>query len=175
MADPESVARWEFAAGGMSVRAPVPTGAEQEVIQLFDELRGRLLRYLLGFGVPAQEGEEVVQEVFLALFQHLQRGRSRQNLRGWNAGSRSCFGFGGGTGRGPARSGRESRTATFEQPETEALASRSTRPARAGPMLPLAACGGVALSGNRRGSRYVAGLRLGFVRAIAGAVEPRRW
>jgi RNA polymerase sigma-70 factor (ECF subfamily) len=83
MADPESVARWEFAAGGMSARAPAPTGAEQEVIQLFDELRGRLLRYLLGFGVPAQEGEEVVQEVFLALFQHLQRGRSRQNLRGW--------------------------------------------------------------------------------------------
>jgi RNA polymerase sigma-70 factor (ECF subfamily) len=25
----------------------------------------------------------VIQEVFLALFQHLQRGRSRQNLRGW--------------------------------------------------------------------------------------------
>jgi len=25
----------------------------------------------------------VIQEAFLALFQHLQRGRSRQNLRGW--------------------------------------------------------------------------------------------
>jgi RNA polymerase sigma-70 factor (ECF subfamily) len=83
MAEPESVARWELAAGGRSQRAPAPTGVEQEVIQLFDELRGRLLRYLLGLGIPSQEGEEVVQEVFLALFQHLQRGRSRQNLRGW--------------------------------------------------------------------------------------------
>jgi RNA polymerase sigma-70 factor (ECF subfamily) len=81
MPESESVARWVLAAGEKSNRAP--TGAEQEVVQLFDELRAPLLRYLLGFGVPVQEGEEVVQEVFLALFQHLQRGRPRQNLRGW--------------------------------------------------------------------------------------------
>jgi RNA polymerase sigma-70 factor (ECF subfamily) len=67
----------------MSERAPGPAGAEQEVVQLFDQLRRPLLRYLLSFGIRAQDGEEVVQEVFLALFQHLQEGRSRQNLRGW--------------------------------------------------------------------------------------------
>ena len=50
---------------------------------LFDELRSRWLRFLLALGLPAQDGEEVIQEVFLALFQHLQRGRSRQTLRGW--------------------------------------------------------------------------------------------
>jgi RNA polymerase sigma-70 factor (ECF subfamily) len=64
-------------------RAPAPAAGEQEVVQLFDELRSRLLRYLLGFGLPPQDGEEVVQEVFLSLYQHLQRGGSRQNLRGW--------------------------------------------------------------------------------------------
>jgi RNA polymerase sigma-70 factor (ECF subfamily) len=42
-----------------------------------------LLRFLLGFGVPVHEGEEVIQEVFLALFQHLKKERSRRNLRGW--------------------------------------------------------------------------------------------
>jgi RNA polymerase sigma-70 factor, ECF subfamily len=83
MPEPDSVARWELRAGTKSERAPAPTADEQEVIQLFDELRNRLLRYLLALGLPAQDGEEVIQEVFLALFQHLQRGRSRQNLRGW--------------------------------------------------------------------------------------------
>jgi RNA polymerase sigma-70 factor, ECF subfamily len=83
MTEPDSVSRWELRAGTKSERAPAPTADEQEVIQLFDELRNPLLRYLLALGLPAHEGEEVIQEVFLALFQHLQRGRSRQNLRGW--------------------------------------------------------------------------------------------
>jgi RNA polymerase sigma-70 factor, ECF subfamily len=56
---------------------------EQEVVQLFDEFRLPLLRYLSGFGLPLADGEEVLQEVFLSLFQHLQRGKSRENLRGW--------------------------------------------------------------------------------------------
>jgi len=56
---------------------------EQEVVDLFDRLRVRLLRYVYGFGLPVQDAEEVVQEVFLSLFQHLQRGKSRENLPGW--------------------------------------------------------------------------------------------
>jgi RNA polymerase sigma-70 factor, ECF subfamily len=83
MPELDSVARWELRADAQSVRALALTADEQQVIQLFDELRSRLLRYLLAFGLPAQDGEEVIQEVFLALYQHLQRGRSRQNLRGW--------------------------------------------------------------------------------------------
>ncbi len=83
MSEPDSVARWELAAANKSERAPSPTADELEVIQLFDELRSQLLRYLLGFGLQAPDGEEVIQEVFLALFQHLRRGRSRHNLRGW--------------------------------------------------------------------------------------------
>ncbi|MBK5291591.1 MAG: sigma-70 family RNA polymerase sigma factor [Acidobacteriia bacterium] len=50
---------------------------------MFDQLRNPLLRYVLSFGLPPQDGEEVIQEVFLSLFQHLRRGKSRQNLRGW--------------------------------------------------------------------------------------------
>lgn len=34
-------------------------------------------------GLSPADGDEVVQEVFLALFQHLRRGKSRENLRGW--------------------------------------------------------------------------------------------
>jgi RNA polymerase sigma-70 factor (ECF subfamily) len=83
MAEPDSVARWDLAVGGNAERAPAPSSDEQEVILLFDELRSPLLRYLLAFGLPPQDGEEVIQEVFLALFQHLRRGRPRENLRGW--------------------------------------------------------------------------------------------
>jgi RNA polymerase sigma-70 factor, ECF subfamily len=56
---------------------------EAEVVHLFDELRDRLLRYLLALGLPPHDGEEIVQESFLLLFQHLQQGKSRENLRGW--------------------------------------------------------------------------------------------
>jgi RNA polymerase sigma-70 factor (ECF subfamily) len=63
--------------------SPKPTPLEQEVVALFDQMQDRLMRYLLSTGVPVQDGEEIVQEVFLALFQHLQRGKSRRNLRAW--------------------------------------------------------------------------------------------
>ena len=60
-----------------------PSELEVEIISLFDQFRNQLLRYVLSFGLPAYEAEEVIQEVFLALFRHLQRGKSRSNLRGW--------------------------------------------------------------------------------------------
>jgi len=63
--------------------SPQPTPLEEEVVALFDQMQDRLLRYLLSTGVPIHDGEEIVQEVFLALFQHLQRGKSRRNLRAW--------------------------------------------------------------------------------------------
>ncbi len=55
----------------------------EEVVSLFDQLRERLLRYVISFGLPVQDAEDIVQEVFLALFRHLQQGRSRSNLRAW--------------------------------------------------------------------------------------------
>jgi len=56
---------------------------EAEVVALFDELRDPLLRYLVSFGLVTADGEELLQEVFLALFQHLNQGKSKKNLRGW--------------------------------------------------------------------------------------------
>jgi RNA polymerase sigma-70 factor (ECF subfamily) len=56
---------------------------ESEVIQLFDEYRSRLFRYVLSIGLTAGHGEEIVQEVFLALFRHLRQGKPKDNLRGW--------------------------------------------------------------------------------------------
>jgi len=56
---------------------------EGEVVALFDLYRDRLLRYLLTFGLAIPDSEEVIQEVFLSLFQHLSQDKSRQNLKGW--------------------------------------------------------------------------------------------
>ena len=72
------------------------TALEEEVTELFDQYRAPLLRYLYSFGLPMQDGEEIVQEVFLALFRHLHRGKPRTNLQGWifrvahNLGLRRC-------------------------------------------------------------------------------------
>lgn len=85
MADqpPESVLRLpvcgDFEATGGSTESPLV----EEVIGLFDQLRDRLLRYVVSLGLPLQDAEDIVQEVFLALFRHLQQGRSRSNLRAW--------------------------------------------------------------------------------------------
>ena len=67
------------AAGPSSARPDL----ESEVISLFDQLRHPLLRYVLSIGIPVQEAEEIVQDVFLSLYRHVRIGRSRSNLRGW--------------------------------------------------------------------------------------------
>jgi len=56
---------------------------EAEVVALFDEFRNPLLRYLSSFGIAFSDCEDVIQEIFLSLFQHLHRGKSRENLAGW--------------------------------------------------------------------------------------------
>lgn len=60
-----------------------PHRLEAEVVGLFEQFRVPLLRYLCGFGLSTPDGEEVIQEVFLALFQHLRDGKPRDNVRGW--------------------------------------------------------------------------------------------
>jgi RNA polymerase sigma-70 factor, ECF subfamily len=60
-----------------------PSEIEREVMELFEQFRDPLLRYALSFGIPVHDAEEIVQDVFLSLFRHLQLRRSRQNLRGW--------------------------------------------------------------------------------------------
>ena len=69
----------------MPVLAIEPRGCtlEDEIVELFDLLQEPLLRYLASLGLPMADGEEIVQEVFLSLFQHLRRSGDRTNLRGW--------------------------------------------------------------------------------------------
>ncbi len=75
-----------FPASGRAAAAGAADGLAElqvEVLALFDELRDRLLRYAVSFGLPVHDGEDVLQEVFLALFRHLSAGRARENLHGW--------------------------------------------------------------------------------------------
>jgi len=70
-----------------SVAAEEPLAGEsaiaQEVLGLFDQFQRPLLRYARSFGLSAHDAEDVVQEVFLALYRHLLQERSRRNLPGW--------------------------------------------------------------------------------------------
>jgi len=79
----DSIHGFPFPRAAAGVFAAEPSGAECQVIDLFDHLRDSLLRYVLSFGLSVHDGEEITQEVFLALFRHLQLGKSGQNLRGW--------------------------------------------------------------------------------------------
>src|SRR5262245_677161 len=62
---------------------PAPAPLEQELIDLFTQFRNPLLRYTYTLGLPMHDGEEIVQEVFLALFYHLRAGKPRTNLKAW--------------------------------------------------------------------------------------------
>jgi RNA polymerase sigma-70 factor, ECF subfamily len=57
--------------------------ARQTTSAMFRELRDPLLRYLLYSGTPRTDVEEIIQDTFLKLYQHLTVGGSRANLRGW--------------------------------------------------------------------------------------------
>ncbi len=72
-----------FAASAGTGASVKPSESECEVIHLFEEFRNPLLRYVVSRGLSLHDGEEIIQEVFLALFRHLQLGKSRRNLRGW--------------------------------------------------------------------------------------------
>jgi RNA polymerase sigma-70 factor (ECF subfamily) len=58
-------------------------GIEKEVLSLFDALRDPLLRYVCAHRISIGDAEDVVQDVFLALFRHLRAGGARTNLKGW--------------------------------------------------------------------------------------------
>jgi RNA polymerase sigma-70 factor (ECF subfamily) len=79
----ESINELIFATAARVADSAKPSKIELEVMELFDEFRSPLLRYVLSFGIPVHDGEEAVQEVFLSLFRHLQSQKSRKNLRGW--------------------------------------------------------------------------------------------
>ncbi len=83
MAVPTDSLGFANAAQSDSARAVEQDPVEREVIGLFDRFRTPLLHYLAGFGFAYPEGEDVIQDVFLALFRHLSQAKSRENLPGW--------------------------------------------------------------------------------------------
>ena len=78
---PDSLTGFSFV--GTESAAARPSRLEDEVVALFDQLRAPVMRYLVSFGIAVPDAEEIVQEVFLALFQHLRQKKSRANLQGW--------------------------------------------------------------------------------------------
>lgn len=83
MADSAGTVATPLPRAGATNRSAGLSPLAAEVTGLFDQYRAPLLRYLYSFGITPHDGEEVVQEVFLALFQHLSAGRPRINLKGW--------------------------------------------------------------------------------------------
>ncbi len=75
---PIDIAR-RFSAHGASQNLAL----EAEVLHLFDLMQTRLLRYAMSFGISFHDGEDIVQETFLALFYQLQHGRFDGNLHSW--------------------------------------------------------------------------------------------
>lgn len=58
-------------------------GPEERIVQLYDALRPSLYRYLINIGVSPADVEEIVQESFLRLYQHMRSGGNEDNLRSW--------------------------------------------------------------------------------------------
>lgn len=59
------------------------SAAGSRVLLLFDECAPGLRRYIQSFGLNAAATDDLLQEVFLALFRHLRLGRPATNLKGW--------------------------------------------------------------------------------------------
>jgi RNA polymerase sigma-70 factor (ECF subfamily) len=72
-----------LSAAGTATTPVRSTRLEEEVVALFDQFRAPVLRYLLSLRIPVPDAEEIVQEVFLLLFQHLRQGKPGTNLPGW--------------------------------------------------------------------------------------------
>jgi RNA polymerase sigma-70 factor, ECF subfamily len=83
MSSPESINGLPFLTLADAAPAAKRTKIDREVMELYDQFRNPLLRYGLSLGLSIHDAEEVIQEVFLALFRHLHLQRSRENLRSW--------------------------------------------------------------------------------------------
>ena len=56
---------------------------QDEVAQLFEEMRDGVYRYVLSLGVPPAQAQEITQEVFLRLYAVLKRNDQIKNRRAW--------------------------------------------------------------------------------------------
>ena len=64
-------------------RVTTPPDISEDVLRLFDACGPMVRRYVRSCGISPDVADDIVQETFVALFQHLRRGGGRENLRGW--------------------------------------------------------------------------------------------
>ena len=63
--------------------APLPADATAEVLALFEQHGAALYRFSRSTLDSRADAQDVVQETFLKLLEHLRRGGDRTNLRAW--------------------------------------------------------------------------------------------
>lgn len=63
--------------------AAATAAADDQVLALFDECAPGIRRYVASFNLSGTATDDVVQDVFLALFRHLSLGRPTTHLKGW--------------------------------------------------------------------------------------------
>ena len=144
-----------------------------------------LLRYALSFGIPVHDAEEVVQEVFLSLFRHLQLRRSRENVRGWvfrvvhNLALKQRY----ANQRSRDKAASDWSEGGFDpspDPEEQSVVGSKTQPPSGrcscsperGSGLPPAPCPGSPLPGNSGGTRHVLGSGIDIADTVASTVDP---
>jgi RNA polymerase sigma-70 factor, ECF subfamily len=87
MASPGSTPEFEcvVALEFLAANQPIPgSSPEQLILKLFTEMRAPVFRHLLWLHLRPDQAEDVIQETFLRLYQHLSRSSFHgYNLRGW--------------------------------------------------------------------------------------------
>lgn len=74
-------------------RSTARPSLEDQVTRLFDQFRGPLLRYLSVFRLNPADAEDIIQDVFLALFRRLKGGGPVENPAGWIFGAAHNLGL----------------------------------------------------------------------------------
>jgi len=71
--------KWDHRVAVQTIHADL----HQQILDLYDEFRPRLLRYINSMYLRRDQAEEVIQETFLRLMTELLREKSIENVQGW--------------------------------------------------------------------------------------------
>jgi RNA polymerase sigma-70 factor, ECF subfamily len=80
---PEAARRLALKLSGSPAAQKGEPKLEDRLVELFDELRIPVSRYLRGIGLSTEDSEDILQETFLRLFRRLREKGREDNLRGW--------------------------------------------------------------------------------------------
>ena len=80
---PDSTARLDIRLDVVAPDATRRDDVRDDVLRIFDLCAPVVRRYVRSCGVSVDVADDIVQETFLLLFQHLRKGGNRVNLQGW--------------------------------------------------------------------------------------------